>query len=125
MRFINGWFKFPTTGGGADFLSVMRPMIPKINAMPGVLYFELAARDGDPDVILAVEAFDDDAAHARMWVTDEFKLVRAALDRLNPSSRFDVHHVDAVVTDFWGTDHPSVGSNRLPPQRVNTGAETR
>jgi len=36
-----------------------------------------------------------------------------------------IHHADVATTDFWGIDHPSVDSNRLPPQRLNTGAETR
>jgi quinol monooxygenase YgiN len=119
MRFINGWFKFPP-GKGGEFLAVMRPMLPRINQMPGVLYLELAARDGDPDVIMVTEAFDDDAAHTAMWATDEFKLVQATLDRLGPTNRFDVHHADFVTTTFWGDDPPSVGSNRLPLQRSSS-----
>ncbi len=113
MRFINVWFRC-RPGGGEQLMAVLRPLVPWIRSLDGVLYFEPSLRDGEPDTVLVSECFADDAAHARMWATPQFKAVGEALDRFVLSRRIDVHHADAVLTEVRGDDPPEAGP--LPPQ---------
>lgn len=113
MRFINIWFGCHP-GGGEQLMAVLRPLLPWIRSLDGVFYFEPSIRDGEPDTILVSECFADDAAHAAMWTTPQFKAVGAALDRFVAGRRVDVHHADVVATTLGGDDPPRAGP--LPPQ---------
>ncbi len=63
----------------AALVEAFRPAVVASRALPGVIAFDVARDILDPDVIHAVEVFDDDDAVARQGALPEAAAVMAVL----------------------------------------------
>jgi quinol monooxygenase YgiN len=101
-HYITVTFKF-RPGGLDEFMTLFVPLLPFIRSLEGVLFFEMARRADEADCAVASEGFVDEAVHAAMWQTPQFKEVGQWLDRLVIGRRIYIHSGGAPETVLGGT----------------------
>lgn len=95
-KYILGWLTL-APGTREAFLASLDTYIAATRAEEGCLFFEMSPSRDDPDVVLLMECFADEAAHELHSKTDHQEWMRASLKRYMTGGRFENAYAERVV----------------------------
>lgn len=98
MKFIIGWLHFKP-GTRDAFIERVQPLVEKIRAEEGNIFFELNPRIGQPDTAVLSECFLDDAAHRAHKQLPHMTEMFAALGEVVTAGDVKVHFADELFDD--------------------------
>ena len=98
MKFVVGWLHFKP-GTRDAFLERIQPLVEKIRAEEGNVFFEFNPRVGQPDTAMLTECFVDDAAHRGHKELPHMKELFALLDGALTGGDVKVHFADELFDD--------------------------
>lgn len=88
MKLVVGWIRFkPGTRDG--FMPLASDFAKATRQEPGCIFCEMTAKFDDPDVVLLVEAFADEGAHAAHVRSEHEARTVARLDELGAEGQFE------------------------------------
>ncbi len=98
MKFVVGWLQFkPGTRDG--FIRRVQPLVEQIRAEEGNVFFELNAREGQPDTAFLTECFVDDTAHRHHKTLPHMQEMFAAMGEVLVGGEVKVHFADELFDD--------------------------
>jgi len=97
-KYILGWIDI-VPGQRDAFLAGLDTYIETTRAEPGCLFFEMSASRDQPDIVLLMECFTDEAAHKLHSEAPHQEWMRANLKRYMTGGRFDLVYSDRVVRE--------------------------
>ena len=97
-KYILGWLRL-RPGMRAAFVAEYRRGAEATRREPGCVFYDYGLSDADPDVMIIMECFASEEAHAAHLKTPHFQAVWAAFERMGVDGRFE---------DIWSaTGKPS------------------
>ena len=103
-KYILGWIDI-LPGKRDAFLASLDTYIRTVRAEPGCLFFEMSASRDNPDVVLLMECFTDEAAHKWHSEQPHQEWMRQNLKQYMTGGRFELVYSDRVVRET--PDHPT------------------
>ena len=98
MGVVIGWLHFKP-GTRDAFIARVQPLVEKIRAEEGNIFFELNPRVGQPDTAMLTECFKDDAAHRAHKLLPHMTEMFAALGEVVTAGDVKVHFADELFDD--------------------------
>jgi len=98
-KYIMGWLRF-RPGQRETFLPIYQCGAEATRKEPGCIFYDFGISPTDPDLMLIMECFASEAAHAAHLETEHFREVWAAFERLGVAGDFQ----DIWAADFKASD---------------------
>lgn len=94
-KYILGWISI-VAGKREEFFAAIDHFVAETRAEPGCIFFEMSPGRDDPDLVLLMECFTDEAAHKVHSETPHQEWMRGHLKRYMRGGRFEVAYSDQV-----------------------------